>query len=92
LRTIVADGQKVGVLWYGLRSKQEAFVWDILIYPTFRKQGFGKEAMLAMEQELREMQMTRINLNVFSHNALATNLYSTIGYRAVSTRMVKALP
>jgi transposase len=36
LRTIVADGQKVGVLWYGLRSKQEAFVWDILIY---RKRG-----------------------------------------------------
>jgi ribosomal protein S18 acetylase RimI-like enzyme len=79
LRTIIADGRKVGVLWYGLRGEREAFVWDLVIYPTWRNQGFAKSAMLAMEQELRTMQVTRITLNVFAHNSVATRLYSTMG-------------
>ena len=92
LRTIIADGRKVGVLWYGLRGEREAFVWDLVIYPTWRNQGFAKSAMLAMEQELRTMQVTRITLNVFAHNSVATRLYSTMGYRALAIRMAKELP
>ena len=91
LRTIIADGQKVGVLWYGLRGEREAFVWDLVIYPTWRNQGFAKSAMLAMEQELQTMQVTRITLNVFAHNSVATLLYSTMGYRALAIRMAKEL-
>src|SRR5271170_6657936 len=91
LRTIIADGRKVGVLWYGLRGEREAFVWDLVIYPTWRNQGFAKSAMLAMEQELRTMQVTRITLNVFAHNSGATRLYSTMGYRALAIRMAKEL-
>jgi ribosomal protein S18 acetylase RimI-like enzyme len=91
LRTIIADGRKVGVLWYGLRGEREAFVWDLVIYPTWRNQGFAKSAMLAMEQELRTMQVTRITLNVFAHNSVATRLYSTMGYRALALRMAKEL-
>jgi ribosomal protein S18 acetylase RimI-like enzyme len=91
LRTIIADGQKVGVLWYGLHGERDAFVWDLVIYPTWRNQGFAKSAMLAMEQELQTMQVTRITLNVFAHNFVATRLYSTMGYRALAIRMVKEL-
>jgi ribosomal protein S18 acetylase RimI-like enzyme len=91
LRTIIADGQKVGVLWYGLRGEREAFVWDLLIYPTWRNQGIAKSAMLAMEQELRTMQITRITLNVFAHNSVAARLYSAVGYRALTIRMAKEL-
>jgi ribosomal protein S18 acetylase RimI-like enzyme len=91
LRTIIADGQKVGVLWYGLRGEREAFVWDLVIYPTWRNQGFAKSAMLAMEHELQTMQVTRITLNVFAHNSVATLLYSTMGYRALAIRMAKDL-
>ena len=91
LRTIIADGQKVGVLWYGLRGEREAFVWDLVIYPTWRNQGFAKSAMLAMEHELQTMQVTRITLNVFAHNSVATLLYSTMGYRALAIRMAKEL-
>jgi ribosomal protein S18 acetylase RimI-like enzyme len=91
LQTIIADGQKVSILWYGLRQGREAFVWDILIYPILRNHGFAKQALLAMEQELKTMQVTRIVLNVFAHNTLAAHLYSTIGYRAVATKMSKTL-
>jgi ribosomal protein S18 acetylase RimI-like enzyme len=91
LRTIVADEQKVGVLWYGLHRDREAFVWDLFIHPIWRNQGLAKSAMLAMEQELRTMQVTRITLNVFAHNSVATRLYSTMGYRALAIRMAKEL-
>jgi ribosomal protein S18 acetylase RimI-like enzyme len=91
LRTIVADQQKVGVLWYGLRGDREAFVWDLVIHPIWRNQGLAKSAMLAMEQELRTMQVTRITLNVFAHNSVAMRLYSTMGYRALAIRMAKEL-
>jgi ribosomal protein S18 acetylase RimI-like enzyme len=81
----------VGVIWYGLRGKQEAFVWDILVYPPYRQQGYGKEALVAMELDLRQMQILQVHLNVFPHNLTAARLYSTLGYRAVATRMAKAL-
>jgi ribosomal protein S18 acetylase RimI-like enzyme len=76
---------------YGLRGKREAFMWDLVLYPAWRNRGFAKSAMCAMEQELRTMQVTRITLNVFAHNSVATRLYSTIGYRALAIRMAKEL-
>jgi ribosomal protein S18 acetylase RimI-like enzyme len=91
LRTILADEQKVGILWYGIRGQQEAFVWDLLIYPQLRNRGFGREALKAMEQELREMKVESVALNVFAHNSAAARLYSNLGYAPVSTRMSKRL-
>ena len=62
-----------------------------LFTPLYRQQGYGKEALVAMELDLRQMQILRVNLNIFSHNLTAARLYSTLGYRAVATRMAKAL-
>ena len=91
LWTIVADSQRVGVLWCGIREHGEAFVWDILIYPAWRNRGYGTEAMVAMEQELRQMEIVRVGLNVFAHNSVAARMYSKIGYIPVSTRLIKVL-
>ncbi len=41
LRTIIANGTKVGVLWFGVRAGNEAVVWDILICPSQRNRGYG---------------------------------------------------
>jgi len=65
LRTIVADGKKVGILWFGLRGEREAVVWDILIDPPYRSRGCGKAAMMVMEDELRKMKISSVILNVF---------------------------
>lgn len=92
LRTISAGETKVGVLWYGIRGPQEAIVWDLLIYPSYRNRGYRTEAMGAMEQELRRMNICRITLNVFAHNSIAARMYSRLGYAPVSTRMSKQLP
>lgn len=91
LRTIVADGTRVGVLWFGIRNDNEAVVWDILIHPSHRNRGFGKAAMAAMEDELRKMNVSSIILNVFTHNLTARKMYTGLGYSPVATKMSKQL-
>jgi len=91
LRTIVADGKKVGILWFGIRAENEAFVWDILIHPLHRNRGFGRAAMRAMEDELRKMSVGSVILNVFAHNSPALKMYATLGYTPVATKMIKRL-
>lgn len=56
-----------------------------------RNKGYGKEAMKALEQELRQMNVFRVGLNVFTHNAAAERMYTKIGYAPVSKRMIKVL-
>lgn len=91
LRTILADGRKVGILWYGIRSPQEAFIWDVLIYPQWRGKGYAGEALALMEGELLDMNVTSVTLSVFAHNFSAARLYSKAGYAPVLTRMNKQL-
>ena len=91
LRTIVADGEKVGVLWFGVRAENEAVVWDILVHPLHRHKGHGRAAMKAMEAELRTMKVHSVVLNVFAHNLTALKMYSSLGYTPVATKMRKQL-
>lgn len=47
--------------------------------------------MRAMEEELRQIGITKISLNVFAHNAVAARMYSKIGYEPISTKMIKKI-
>lgn len=94
LYNILVDERKIGVLWFGIRGDRavpEAYVWDILIEPSSTGQGYGKQAMLALEEEVRALGISRISLNVFAHNTAARNLYERLGYSAISSRMLKCL-
>jgi ribosomal protein S18 acetylase RimI-like enzyme len=91
LWTIFANGKTVGSLWFGIRGENEAVVWDILIHPSYRNRGYGKQAMIAMEQELRKLNVSSITLNVFAHNSTAFQMYVKLGYAPVMTRMSKML-
>lgn len=91
LRTICANGQKVGILWFGIRDEKEAIVWDILIHPSHRRKGYGRAAMVAMEEELRIMNINSVVLNVFAHNSIASTMYLKLGYTPVSTKMSKRM-
>lgn len=91
LRTIVADGNKVGSLWFGVRGKNESFLYDILIFPSCRNKGYGQAAMRAMEDELRKMGITSVALNVFAHNSTASEMYRKLGYTPVAIKMIKRL-
>ncbi len=91
LRTILVGDERVGVLWYGIRGPEDAFVWDLLIYPAWRNKGYGTKAMRAMEEELRQIGITKISLNVFAHNTVAARMYSNMGYEPISTKMIKKI-
>lgn len=96
LYKILVDERKVGILWFGIRRDRaatvpEAYVWDIVIEPSSRHQGYGRRAMLALEEEVRALGISRISLNVFAHNNTARKLYDGLGYSTVSSYMLKCL-
>lgn len=94
LFNILVNDRQIGVLWFGIRrdgAMREAVVWDIVIEPLDTGQGYGKMTMLALEKEVRALNISRISLNVFAHNARAQGLYEWLGYRAISSHMLKCL-
>ncbi len=47
--------------------------------------------MLAMENELRTMNVGSVVLNVFAHNSEAFKMYAGLGYATIATKMSKQL-
>jgi len=86
-------GHTVGAIWIGPHPNNPAwaFVWDIKIAEQHRGRGFGRAAMIAAEQLAASNGRAEIGLNVFGFNEGAQQLYSSLGYRVVSTSMTKSL-
>lgn len=89
-----AGGDRVGTIWIGPHPDNEnsAYVWDINIDEGRRGKGFGRAAMLAAEQLAADNGRTEIGLNVFGFKERALRLYTSLGYRVISTTMTKTLP
>jgi ribosomal protein S18 acetylase RimI-like enzyme len=89
-----STGTKVGMIWFGvLRSSPPpfAFVYDIHIEDQFQGRGYGKRAMLAVEDKVKALGLDRIALHVFGHNQVARSLYEKIGYEITNINMSKSL-
>ena len=86
-------GHTVGAIWIGPHPNNPAwaFVWDIKIAEQHCGRGFGRAAMIAAEQLAASNGRAEIGLNVFGFNEGAQQLYSSLGYRVVSTSMTKSL-
>jgi len=93
---IKADEQSetAGYLWfanverYGVRS---AFVYELTVYPQFRRQGHAAAAFRLMEERLRQLGSVAIELNVFASNPGAQALYASLGYVTTKMNMRKPL-
>ena len=88
------SGQKVGGIWLNAQvdtPSPSGFIYDIEIEEEFRGKGYGKQAMLAIEEKARELGLKSIGLHVFAHNPVAKGLYEKIGYEIKSMNMTKAL-
>jgi ribosomal protein S18 acetylase RimI-like enzyme len=83
----------VGHLWLGPAGSDPArwWVWDVAIEPEFRGCGFGRAAMALADLLARQHGARTIGLNVFAHNAVARNLYASIGYEEAAVVMRKDL-
>jgi GNAT superfamily N-acetyltransferase len=88
-------GERVGDLWLAERSTdfegEAAFVYSIEIYEPFRGRGYGRQAMLLAEDEVREKGLSHIALNVFGGNEVARSLYLSLGYVETAVFMRKAV-
>lgn len=86
------SGEKVGMLW----MKHEAphphgFIFDIELDEKQRGKGYGKQAMLALEEFGKGLGLETIGLHVFAYNTAAMKLYRGLGYEVTSQNMTKRL-
>jgi ribosomal protein S18 acetylase RimI-like enzyme len=65
-------------------GKRQVFVLDIQIYEAYRRQGYGSQAFLAMEEKAKELGISTISLHVFKHNHSARAMYEKLGYLGIS--------
>ncbi len=88
-------GERVGTLWLAERSTDfegnAAFVYSIEISEQFRGRGYGRQAMLLAEDEVRSWGLSHIALNVFGGNEVARSLYRSLGYTETAVFMRKSL-
>jgi ribosomal protein S18 acetylase RimI-like enzyme len=68
------------------------FIYDLLIHAPFRRRGYGRQAMLALEDKAQELGLASLTLHVFEGNTPARDLYAALGYRPEGSYMIKFLP
>jgi ribosomal protein S18 acetylase RimI-like enzyme len=86
--------KRVGIIWLNTQvesPKPAGFIYDIEIDEAYRGRGYGKQAMLAIEEQARKLDLWSIGLHVFMHNTTAIGLYEKIGYKVGSMNMTKEL-
>lgn len=85
-------GDAVGYIWLHVapgEGPKKAFIYDLIIFEKFRKRGYGRAALVALEEYAKEKRIASISLHVFAHNAAALSLYRKMGYEVTSMNMKK---
>jgi ribosomal protein S18 acetylase RimI-like enzyme len=87
--------EKVGVIWYKPSDDapdcRTAYIYDLIVFDTFRRQGYGRQAMRKLEELARQAGFDTMSLNVFGHNQNAIDLYRKLGYTVTSMNMAKPI-
>lgn len=82
-----AEGATIGWLWVkrsleGL-PPSVAFLYQILVKPEVRHQGYGTAMLAALEDVLAAAGRSELRLNVWDTNEAARRLYERAGYKLV---------
>lgn len=84
------NGQRVGSLFLMVRRRAgalETFVYNIVVDEAKRGLGYGRAMMRASIDWARERGTASVGLHVFGHNAVARELYGSLGFRETSISM-----
>ena len=73
------------------RPTKDGFILELYVEEDQRGRGYGKQAMLLIEEKARELGLKSIGLHVFGSNQIARNLYEAVGYEIKSVNMSKVL-
>ena len=84
------DDNKIGLLWVQV-TDQKAFIYDFIIDEGFRGKGYGKQALVALDEKLKSMDVQSVGLHVFGDNVTAQELYRKRGYQITGIHMKKNL-
>ncbi|MGF1762002.1 GNAT family N-acetyltransferase [Aliivibrio kagoshimensis] len=88
----IYDSKHVGYLWYSENhADQSVFINDFYIFDAFRSLGYGRAAMLKLEQRMSECGLKQIKLRVAYHNKRALTLYEEIGFSVTGINMAKSI-
>jgi ribosomal protein S18 acetylase RimI-like enzyme len=88
------EGQEVGIVWIGAQPGEVAragFIYNLYIEEGFRRRGYARATMLAIEGVACEMGWSSLGLHVFGHNRAARDLYESLGYEVRSMNMIKSI-
>lgn len=84
----------VGHVWLSTLTTERGptvFIYDLFIDAAYRRQGYGRRALLAVDTWAIKAGIRHIDLHVFGHNSAAQRLYQAHGYAATHIRMSRAL-
>ena len=84
------EGRPVGTVFLGVRNGG-AWLYDLTIDEGARGRGYGRAAMLELENEVRRLGFRELSLNVWGGNEVARGLYRSLGFAEVSVGMKKRL-
>lgn len=90
-------GEVVGNAWVGPDPRQgsdaasSAWLYDVNVFPTFRRRGYGSAILAAAEALAAREGWTSLGLNVFGDNEAAIALYRRNGYDISSMSLHKSV-
>jgi ribosomal protein S18 acetylase RimI-like enzyme len=84
------NNNKIGVLWVQVKD-QKSFIFDFVIDEVFRGKGYGKQALIAVDEKLKSMDIESMSLHVFGDNIAAQELYKKAGFQITGIHMKKTL-
>ncbi|HLE89930.1 MAG TPA: GNAT family N-acetyltransferase [Anaerolineales bacterium] len=84
------DDNKIGLLWVQVKD-QKAFIYDFIIDESSRGKGYGKQALVALDEKLKSIEVQSVGLHVFGDNITAQELYKKMGYQITGIHMKKRL-
>ncbi len=92
LFTIVDEGTgaKLGILWVNIEDSH-AFIYDFIIDESLRGKGYSKQALMALDEKLKSMNVESVGLHVFGDNVIAQELYTKMGFQITGIHMKKNL-
>jgi GNAT superfamily N-acetyltransferase len=79
--------EPVGLIWLAIEPKvgAKSYILELFVIPAYRRQGYAKAAMLALEDYARSLGIGHIALGVYLKNVNARALYDSLGYKVDAT-------
>ena len=82
----------VGYLWHSIKVEDSStFIYDFFVFPEYRGEGVGTDAILELEKQLKAKGINQIKLRVAYHNERALKLYKEVGFIVTGYSMSKSI-